>query len=124
MTLRSQKVLPQKVVCNLRHLRLYNLYKLHTQQQRPSLHSAVVLSGDTVPPLYGVLDSTAALSRFLEECEVQSLSIICEYLQDSIENPEIREMTAEIVRTTLWQTTQILQALEQILEEVSREPRS
>ncbi len=82
------------------------------------------MNGDTVPATHKVLDSTAALSRFLEECEVQSLSIICEYLGDSIENPEIREMTAEIVRTTLWQTTQILQALEQILEEIAHEQGS
>ncbi len=82
------------------------------------------MSGDSVSPLYGALDSTAALSRFLEECEVQSLHIICDYLGESIENTDIREMTAEIVRTTLWQTTQILQALEHILDEVAHEQGS
>ncbi len=79
------------------------------------------MSGSSTRALHLVLDSTAALSKFIEECEVESLATIWSHLSRGIDNPRIREMTEEVVKTTVWQTRQILRTIEDILREASRE---
>lgn len=81
--------------------------------------SASIVCGDSLQPPLSVMDSTAALSKFLEECELKSLAIIFDYLKEGIEDPRIRELTEEVVKTSLWQTVHILRAFQSILEERS-----
>ncbi len=60
-------------------------------------------------------DSATNLLRLLEECEVQSLVAAFSGLRGGIEDPRMRELTDEIILTSLSETTQIVQAIRTIL---------
>lgn len=78
------------------------------------------MCGNHASPAREVFTPSQALLRLLENCGVLSLATIYYHLREGIENPDVRELTDETVKTSLMQIAQILKAVEATVEEADR----
>lgn len=74
------------------------------------------MCGNLASPARGVVSSNQALLKLVEDCGLQSLVTICEYLKDGVENPAVRGMVEEVLGASVRQFSLILKQIGVALE--------
>ncbi len=75
-----------------------------------------LVCGSLASSAHEVASPLQALLKLTEDCGIQSLATICDYLKDGVEDPEIRGMLEDVLRASVRQTSLVLKQVRSALE--------